>query len=454
MKRRNLIAVFLTLGTALGAQSPATATLRGEAYDSLDKKPLDGASVSILGIGRNTTADSHGRFHFDSLAPGTYTVVAYHAVLDSIGLGAVSARTTVGTMSGQVTLAVPSFDSFWRLACGNRPVPRDSGIVYGTIRDANSGKTVSDAKVDVSWVDLAVDSLRHMREKKWHQTTRSDANGNYGICSVPISVVPSIEASYPEGSSGSIDLVGEQHRVRRRDLSVGPLAETDSSKRGIIAGLLTDPAGQPFAGAQILVQSSPETRSGADGRFVVRNVPTGTRQVEIRSVGMAPFITTVDVTAHDTAMIAAQLKKVATLDVVRVTGTMRQQRLVADLEARRKLGLGFVQDSTAFEGRVQLVSVFSAFPHLAIQRVGNGQRYYLTLPIAIGRCTANLWIDGKKLQTIPDPMIGYSLLWDLHPDEIAAVEVYPHGASVPMELQSINSTCGTVAIWTKWALGR
>jgi hypothetical protein len=175
--------------------------------------------------------------------------------------------------------------------------------------------------------------------------------------------------------------VGDQHRVRRRDLSLGPLAETDSSRRGIIAGLLTDPAGQPFAGAQVLVQSFPETRSGADGRFVVRNVPTGTRQVEIRSVGMAPFITTVDVTAHDTAMIAAQLKKVATLDVVRVTGTMRQQRLVADLEARRKMGLGFVQDSTAFEGRVQLVSVFAAFPHLAIQRVGNGQRYYLTLPL-------------------------------------------------------------------------
>ena len=178
-----------------------------------------------------------------------------------------------------------------------------------------------------------------MREKRWHQTTRTDASGNYGVCGVPISTVPSIEASYAEGSSGSVDLVGDQHRVRRRDLSVGPLAETDSSRRGTIAGLLTDPAGQPFAGAQVLVQSFPETRSGADGRFVVRNIPTGTRQVEIRSVGMAPFITTVDVTPHDTAMIAAQLKKVATLDVVRVTGTMRQQRLVADLEARRKMGL-------------------------------------------------------------------------------------------------------------------
>ena len=454
MRIRQLIALFLASGTALGAQSPAVATLRGEVYDSLNKRPLDGASVSVTGIGRTTTTDSRGRFHFDSVVPGTYTVVAYHALLDSIGLGAVSARTTVGTTSGQVTVSVPSFDSFWRLACGDRPAPRDSGIVYGTIRDANTGKTVTGAKVDLSWVDVSVDSLRHMREKRWHQTTRTDASGNYGVCGVPISTVPSIEASYAEGSSGSVDLVGDQHRVRRRDLSLGPLAETDSSRRGIIAGLLTDPAGQPFAGAQVLVQSFPETRSGADGRFVVRNVPTGTRQVEIRSVGMAPFITTVDVTSHDTAMIAAQLKKVATLDVVRVTGTMRQQRLVADLEARRKMGLGFVQDSTAFEGRVQLVSVFAAFPHLAIQRVGNGQRYYLTLPIAIGRCAANLWIDGKHMQTVPNPMVGYDLLLDLQPDQIAAIEVYPHGASVPMELQSLNSTCGAVAIWTKWALGR
>ena len=454
MRPRHVVAFFLASGTALGAQQTAGSTLRGEAFDSLNKRPLDGASISILGVGRTTIADSRGRFHFDSVAPGTYTVVAYHAVLDSIGLGAVTARTTVGTSSGQVLIAVPSFEAFWRLACGDRPAPRDSGIVYGTIRDAGSGKTVAGVSVDVSWVDLSVDSLRRMREKKWHQTTRSDSLGNYGICGVPISSVPSIEASYAEGSSGAIDLVGDQHRVRRRDLSVGPQAETDSTRRGTIAGLLTDPAGQPFAGAQILVQAFPETRSGADGRFVVRNVPTGTRQVEIRSVGMAPFITTVDVTPHDTAMIAAQLKKVATLNVVRVTGTMRQQKLVADLEARRKLGLGFVQDSTAFEGRVELQSVFSAFPHLAVQRVGNSQRYYLTLPIAIGRCTANLWIDGRHMQTVPDPMVGYAMLFDLHPDQIAALEVYPHGASVPMELQSLNSTCGTVAIWTKWGLGR
>jgi hypothetical protein len=169
---------------------------------------------------------------------------------------------------------------------------------------------------------------------------------------------------------------------------------------------------------------------------------------------MAPFITTGDVTPHDTAMIAAQLKKVATLDAVRVTGTVRQRKLVEDLEDRRKLGLGFVQDSTAFDGRVQLVSLFSAFPSLAIQPVGYGQRYYLTLPLGGSRCVANLWIDGKQMQTNLNPIGGYTMLWDLHPDQIAAVEVYPHGASVPFAFQSVNSTCGVVAIWTKWALGR
>jgi len=438
----------------VSAQTPGSATVRGEAYDSLNKRPLDGAMISIQGFGRSTTADSRGRFHFDSVAPGTYTVVAYHAVLDSIGLGALSARTMVGTTSGQVSLVVPSFDSFWRLACGNRAAPPDSGIVYGTIRDATSEKPARNALVELSWIDMSVDSARRIHEKKWHRTTRSDASGNYGVCGVPTSVVPSIQASSEEGSSGAIDLLGDKVRVRRRDLVVGPLSETDSARRGTIAGLLTDPAGAPFAGARVLVESFPETRSGADGRFVVRNVPTGTRQVEIRSVGMAPVITTVDVMPHDTAMIAAQLKKVTLLDVVRVTGTMRQQKIVQDLEQRRKTGLGFIQDSTAFNGRIEMVSAFSAFPNLNIQRVGNGQRYILTLPYSTGRCVANLWIDGKQISTRIDAAVGYDVLLDLHPDEIAAVEVYPHAASAPMEFTALNSDCGAVAIWTKWALGR
>ena len=452
--RLRSFAVLLLASRVLSAQAPGGAVVRGEAFDSLNNKPLDGATISILGIGRTTTADSRGRFRFDSIAAGTYTVVAYHAVLDSIGLGALSARTTVGTSVGQVSLAVPSFESFWRLACGNRAAPADSGIVYGTIRDAATEKPARNALVEVSWIDMKVDSARRIREKKWHQTTRSDASGNYGVCGVPTSVVPSVQASNEEGSSGTVDLFGDHARVRRRDLSVGPLSETDTSRRGTITGLLSDPAGQPFAGARILVESFPEARSAADGRFVVRNVPTGTRQVEIRSVGMAPFITTVDVTPHDTARIAAQLKKITLLDVVRVTGTVRQQRLVQDLEQRRKMGLGFVQDSTAFQGRIEMSSVFTAFPSVNIQRVNGSQRFILTLPYSIGRCVANLWIDGKQISTRIDAVAGYDVLLDLHPDEIAAVEVYPHAASVPMELTALNSDCGAVAVWTKWALGR
>jgi len=64
----------------------------------------------------------------------------------------------------------------------------------------------------------------------------------------------------------------------------------------------------------------------------------------------------------------------------------------------------------------------------------------------------SLWIDGVRQITSSDPTIAYGILNDLHPDQIAAIEVYPRGATTPVEFATLNSSCGAVVVWTKWAL--
>ena len=53
-----------------------------------------------------------------------------------------------------MSLAIPSFATLWRTACGNTPVPASGGFVYGTVRDANGLGPMSDVAVEVSWLDL------------------------------------------------------------------------------------------------------------------------------------------------------------------------------------------------------------------------------------------------------------------------------------------------------------
>ena len=447
-----LIAAALAgLGGHASAQNAPRVTVRGEAFDSLRGKPLDGALVSIIGAGRTVTADSRGRFVFDTVAPGVYTFVAYHAALDSAGVSGLTAKVNVGATTGDVHLAVPSFATLWRIACGDGRAPTDSGFVYGTVRDAASRKPLGGASVELTWTDFSVDSARQIHEKRWHRQTRTDASGNYGVCGVPMSAIPNIQASSNEAKSGVIDLF-DVSRVRRRDLSIAIAGTGDAERRGTVAGMLTDVSGAPFRGARILIADMPEARSGADGSFTVRDVPAGTRQVDIRSVGMAPYVTAVDVVPHDTVMLAAQLHKITLLDVVRVTGTITQQRRISALEERKRSGWGYFRDSTTFGQYGIMSSVFGSFPSLQVQPINGSTQFVLTLPQNVRRCVANLWIDGVRQAVAGDPTVAYGILNDLHPDQIAAVEVYPRGATVPVEFATVSSSCGAVVIWTKWAL--
>src|SRR6185503_1374563 len=182
--------------------------------------------------------------HFDSIAPGAHTLIMHHAALDSVGLRSLTARTTVTDGRNEVLLAVPSFATLWRAACGGM-APKDSGFVYGTIRDASGVEPVADASVDVMWTDLVADRRRGIVQKRWHMQSRSDATGGYTICGVPTALRLRIQATTDVSASGEIDLAPRKARAQRQDLLVGPSAPGDSSRRGTVAGFLTDESGQP-----------------------------------------------------------------------------------------------------------------------------------------------------------------------------------------------------------------
>ena len=209
---------------------------------------------------------------------------------------------------------------------------------------------------------------------------------------------------------------------------------------------MTGDGGRPVEAARVIVDGSGEVRSDKDGRFVVRSVASGTRQIEALALGMSPLTSTVDVIGGDTTRVTIELHRVQTLDSVRVIAprSIRQQR-VADIDERRKLGLGYFRDSMDIGKHATLGSVFNEFPSVHTTKGGTGVGIP---PVTLaGGCLANVWLDGVRS--------NFLLLSDLAPQDVAAIEVYPRQLTTPSEFvvrAGPSAACGAIAVWTKRAL--
>jgi hypothetical protein len=422
-------------------------SVHGVAYDSLRGGPLRNAFIAVVGTVRSAHSDERGRFRLDSVSPGTYIFAVQHDALDSLGFAELATRAAVVDGHDEVRISVPSFATLWRAACGPRPPPKDSGFVYGIVRDASSPAPVANAFVDLSWIELRIDKQRGVTQRHWRFETRTNADGRFSVCGVPVTHWLRIGAGVASGASGLIDLAPSELRVRRRDLVIGPTGSRSRSV-GTITGLLTDANGAPFVNARVVVDDSSEVWSGADGSFTVRNVPAGTRQIEILSIGTRAVVTAVDVLPNDTATLAVRLSRVTTLDVVRVTASRRGRVLVEQIEARRRSGHGYLIDATEIARRTTLSSVFSELPSARVEaRSGN-----FTVFVPDGRggmCAPDVWIDGA--------ISAYAALSMIQPKEVAAVELFPRAGSVPTQYSRDSRSrrsCGAILVWTNWGLGK
>lgn len=445
----SLAVLALALTPPAHAQVPvATARpsvpVRGIAFDSVRGKPIRNAFVAIMGGIPGTTTDTNGRFTFDSVPPGIYTFAMQHAMLDSLGFSGLTARATISAEGDEVRIAVPSFATLWRAACHAGTPPSDSGFIYGNVRSGATRKVVANATIRLMWSEMLLSKNESFRLRNWHLDARSDSLGNYAICGVPVDGGSlRVQATSEFGVTGEIDLPPGEMRVFRRDLTLGAPPGTDSSQRGTIAGILTDNLGDPYFNARVVSAGLPEARTGADGRFVMRDVPAGTRQIEFRSVGMIPIQSVVDIVANDTATVIMQLGRMTTLEGVRVERERRGKALAADFQVRRKLGMGYSMDTTDVLKFANFSSVFANIPSLRAEYRGPN----MLLAMSNGRggfCRPTVRLDGV--------IASFANLSDLSPHEVAGVEVFPRAAQIPAgySLPASEPECGMILVWTRY----
>lgn len=422
------------------AQAGPSVTVRGVAYDSLNAVPLRGALLN-LGASQTAISDDSGRFRFDGVAPGAYTLVMQHDRLDSLGIAAVRREFTASEGAAAVRIAIPSFDTFWRRSCGGQRAPQDSGFVFGTLRDAGARSPIGGAVLYATWSEIGFDRASGVSQSRMGGLVNADAAGNYVVCGVPTGVMLELRVSADAHATLLVELPFAAPGVVRQDLFLR--AHADSMARGAVRGVVRGLEGEPVARASVGREGSAPVLTDDAGRFLIAGLPIGTTALDVRSIGSAPFTALVHITAGDTANIVLPLRKLSVLAEVRVSATsIVVQRFVSELEDRRALGIAKMVDSSAIERRGTIVGALANVANVKVSNRGD-----VTLGLANGSaCRPAVFVDRREVQSAD----VQAELRMLNVTEIGVIEVYPRRIAIPPEFWGRQGMpdCA-IAIWTK-----
>ena len=445
-------------GATAGAQG-GTGSVRGTIFDSLARRPLEGAVVFVSGTSRIATTDQNGRFDIDSVPAGRRAVTYSSPALDSLGLFALGKDIDVAP-GGRVDLALgtPSFTTVWRTLCPTARASRDSGIVYGTVADAANDTRLAGARVVFSWWDIAKQGNNVSIERPV-LVARSDSVGNYYACGLPADMNVTVEVDAAPLSSGNMETMLPASRVARRDLlASAEMYVADSIRRrsgdvlddglgvrrrgsATLRGEVRDAKGAPVPDAAITLPSADTTvRTDADGRFVVGGLPGGTQLVRARKLGNGPLTETVALQPAKETSVLLSLPPANVLAAVNVRADRANRTLAQFDERKLRGGFGYFVGEAELRNKVDMQSALSGLPAL---RVTNS-RGVVTLLIERGMrtCAPLLFLNGTR--SIPEEITMY------RPEELYGIEIYTNPSTVPAQyLGTSTAPCGAVLVWTK-----
>lgn len=476
---RSLIVVVLLARLALpgaaAAQVPGPSDGRGRVSgvvrDSLrGGAPLAGARVQLVPSddrpqdARSADTDKAGMFSIGDVPHGRYLIGFLHPLLDSLGLEPTARAVVIdGARAVEVQLTTPSPARLRSTVCGGQASGAAPALVMGIVRRAADRAAAQGAAVTAEWFDIAIRmaSVGHRRSSA-NDTTAT--NGWYALCGVPQQGTVVLSARKGDSSTDRIEVEVTASGFARRDLYLGEVrmepvpapadiaSDIDSAAGpvqrrfgdGALRGIVVAGEGQrPIANAQVSVAGSDVATSSATGEWSLARLPTGTRNLEVRSVGHQPRRIAVDVIPGAEPLRVALTTTGATLDTIRVTAS-RLRLEGTGFDERRRIGMGryFTAEDFIRRGLIYTSDLFLSMSGIRMDRSSLGEMH-LRMRGIFGACTPHVYINGSHMRGFSASDIDSFV----SPREIAAIEVY-HGTSVPPEFQPEVNGCGSIVIWT------
>jgi hypothetical protein len=467
--RRAMAGIALLASGVLRAQeTPRRARIEGEVVDSVRSRPLAGATVMAIRLAPEpaeffgATADGRGRFHFDSLTPGRYSVAFTTAFLDSLDVMLPPHELAVAEgETARVDMVTPSGATLRDAACRGVALPPGQGAVVGEVTDAESNQPIVGARVVVGWNEIALDRTT----LKTTSIPRSgfivtDSLGQYRLCGVPTNTRLVLELQTDKVTGTEIVLsVDDSAGVARRPLSLSvaesrPASDSAAAAAGdsdalpllrgtaTLSGTVRTVDGRPLADAHVrVVDAGPSTVTDSAGHFELQHLPAGSQVAEARKLGYTLGSTQVELRRGQAAATEMRLTRFISLDSVHVLAQRLRYREFEDHRRHGVLGTFLNAEQITRRAAFYTSDLLRTVPGVEVS--GDLQDIVLKStrmpPSRPGiKCEMNVVIDGA-------PQMQVNMVT---PNMIGAIEVYPSPVSVPLQYAT-SSPCGAVIIWTK-----
>ena len=481
LARRVALALPVVLLGALlpaqGAPARARSIVYGVVFDSVAGRPLPQALVQLVSAdtsaeqGRTVVADTAGRFSFDELPAGRYTIGFFHPLLDSLGLEP-PLRAISATVAGAVRadLAIPSPRTIRTAICGAPTAQGSGAVLMGTVREAGTRAPSAGVTVVAEWLELSFGSGGMNRRTPRRVTTTRDG-GWFAICHVPSPGSLTLMASRGADSTAIVQSEVPASGFLRRELYLGAArvamaaVARDSVARDSTGGPTATPGrrvylgdgrlqgvvlaagtARPLAGAQIRIVDGPQTRTNARGEWTIGNAPTGTRLLEVRAVGYYPERRAVDVIDSAPSVRTALATFQSVLDTMKVSADRTVNTNLIGFQERRRSGVGRFLTPSDVAARMPMATseLFRSVPGLFLDRTMDIDEKIMMRGIFEERCEPAVYLNGGWLNGVTAMEIdGY-----VRPADIAGIEVYAAG-QVPAQFQPGLTGCGSIVFWTK-----
>jgi hypothetical protein len=460
--RWSLALAAITFAVApLHAQS-TTGRLEGTVTDSAHARWPEGATVLAVRAAppahsAGATVDNRGRYRIDSLPAGVYMLQFASPFLDSLEVTLPPRE--VAVEAGRATradFAIPSGRTLRAGACPGVAFAAGTGAIVGRVLDADSETPIADAHVAVGWQETIVDgkTLRTRTEQRSGEVT-TDSLGRYRLCGVPTDdwVVLQVQRAGRVGTSVRVQ-VPDSAGVALRHLSLSTSASrpmavaSDTSATApltgtaSVAGVIRGVGGLPVGEAQVRVLGARGTAvSDARGRFSLGDLPSGTQVLEVRRIGYLLAQQQVELRGGRNVLQDVQLRRIVTLDSVRVLAQRSRYREFEFNRKANRFGKFLTADSIENRHPLYASDIVRLLPGFTVKGFG------IDATVGSGRgqntingpssCYTNVVIDGMDNQEI-------NLI---NPYDIGAMEIYRPGEPAPVQYNRGN--CGVIVIWSR-----
>jgi hypothetical protein len=343
-------------------------------------------------------------------------------------------------------------------------------VLVGRVREPDSENAAVGARVSLVWYDpdppaVAGVAVKIKKAPRVREATVGE-DGTYRLCGLPEKYEGKLQAQRKDGgTTAEVSVVQEDGLLALRSMSVAPLVVAsagDSAGKATkvmkgsarVLGRVINKQGAPVGNARVTLNGTgAATLTRENGDFVLDSLPAGTQAITVRHLGYAPTEVAVELSSRAPARVNVQMGPyVPELTPVEVVSRQEQglERVGWTTRKRGAAG-GYFIGPEQIESRkaIQFTDLLTTSPGIRVQ--GSMGRMYITPTRSVGGggCV-NVYVDGSKWQQLE----AGDLDSFVRPQDVAAIEVYPGGGSMPVEFQSSGGDCAAVVVWTKLNVNR